>query len=103
MRKTRKLRKVVPAEMFGKSREASLWDNYEISRGQALAADEKEDDDTWAELLDEQEKPTKLIYDNGTWHVQGDMASLRETRDCMKAVGLPDTHVGRFPKRSSKK
>ncbi|MCP4677911.1 MAG: hypothetical protein GY854_20825 [Deltaproteobacteria bacterium] len=103
MHETKKLRKVVPVEMLGETERISLWDNSELVRIKKRAAGKRNDEDTWAGLLGEPKESSKLIYDNGTWCLQGDTASLRDTRESIKIAGLPDTRVARFPKPPEKK
>ncbi len=103
MHETKKLRKVVPAKVLGETRVAGLWDNLELILAKNRITGEKKSEDTWAGLLGDPKESSKLVYDNGTWRLQGDMASLRDTREGIKIPGLSDTRVARFPKRRLKK
>ena len=103
MYETKKLRKITPAKIVGETREANLWDNCELIRVKKRLAGKRKDEDTWAMLLNEPREPSGIVYDNGMWRLQGDMGSLRDTRESIKMPGLADSRDARIPKRRLKK
>ncbi len=103
MHETKKMRRVLPSSVLGRSRNIGLWDDHDFTRAKKIPNKVKADEDSWAELLGEPTEPAKLVYEKGAWNFTEDdelAERLKDTRNEIKLTRYhSDTSVARFPKR----
>ncbi len=102
MYETKKLRKTMPIIAPKKAGKVDLWNGHDFSHPRNSSITKRTQNDSWAELLDEPQDRAKLVYEKGTWsYIEEDMP-LKETRNEIKCLDLPETRVTRFPKSGQK-